>query len=39
MEEMYEKLLQERENREPIMYGALLDPTTFVGADGVVYGN
>lgn len=39
MEEMYERLLKERENRQKIVYGAFLDPTTFIGADRRVYGS
>ncbi|MBQ6627971.1 MAG: hypothetical protein IJH65_04065 [Methanobrevibacter sp.] len=33
MEEMYERLLKERENKQKIVYGAFMDSTTFIGAD------
>lgn len=38
MEEMYEKLLDERRNKQKIVYGAFIDPTTFIGADRKIYG-
>ena len=38
MEDMYEKLLDERKNKQKIVYGALLDHTTFVSQDGRIYG-
>ena len=38
MEEMYEKLLDERKNKEKLVYGVFIDPSKFVGRDGRVYG-
>lgn len=38
MEEMYEKLLDERKNKQKIVYGAFIDSTTFIGADRRIYG-
>lgn len=39
MEEMYERLLDERKNRQKLVYGALLDLHTFIGNNGDIYGN
>ncbi len=38
MEEMYDKLRQEEQAKPKIVYGALVNSTTFVGSDGRVYG-
>lgn len=38
MEEMYERLLNERKNKQKIVYGAFFNPTTFIGQDGKIYG-
>ena len=38
LEEMYEKLRTERANKQVIIYGGMIDSTTFVGSNGVVYG-
>ena len=38
MEEMFDKLREEAASKPKIVYGALLDSTTFIGADRKVYG-
>ena len=38
MEEMYDRLKEERKNKQELVYGILDDPTTFVSYEGVAYG-
>ena len=38
MEEMYDKLREEEQNKPKIIYGGYIDGNTFIGQDGTVYG-